>query len=200
MRFHKAGTYRGLAINSVSAPNLLATRLDASYWVIANCLQQHRRTVQQHHTLKIPVGFDGKYTDGELISRFFRKLGKAWDTSKRNKLHYVWCKEVEKGKHCHIHIHTFCDDKFNRPKGMTLLINKCWAYALKQSDEDTKGLVHSPNNYQMFHGESLQLISDAMRWVSYLCKIRKGTLNHGFRASQTDKTVKIKILTDQLKE
>lgn len=188
--YSKELTYEDLAINN-SKQNLLTKRIKATHHVIVNCTNDHSRTLQNHSVLKLPIGYSVGFNDSEIINRFMKKLKKTWDADKRGKLHYTWCKEVEKEKGAHWHLMTFVD--YNKSQNLYInnLISKCWEYALQPQNYKV-GLVHRAG-YATFRNNITQEIEDAMYWSSYLCKLRKGSSNAKgfFRTSQTNKELKL---------
>lgn len=185
IRYYTKPTYKNLPILNTQQ-NLIESRLKPAYFTLATALQQHGKLLQQHHVLKLPSDYQNELSDSELIAKFFKKLNKTWNTAKRGKLFYVWTKEVEKGKNAHIHIHTFTSDKLCKPRGNTTLINKAWEYAL-QPQNYRRGLVHC-DSAQTVAANDPESIEASFKWLSYICKIRKGTANHGFSTTRTDKS------------
>ena len=203
-RFYNHDSYMGLSLNNAER-NLIEKRVVACHSVLANAMHHYSRILHQHHVLKVPADYNNQFEDGELIGRFFKKLTKLWDRKKRGKLYYAWCKEVEKGKNCHIHLHTMCSEKLNRSgctrkggdgelifDGVNGIINRAWQSALTPNIY-TQGLVHDAGEKKI-HRDELVRIDESMHWISYICKQRKGTQNHGFRTSKVDKTIEIPIV------
>ena len=92
----ESGSHRDLYVNNDS--NLLLRRLDALYGVVATAMRDHNNLLCYRFDLRLNKSIQCPYDDADVISRFMRKLGKLWDSSKRGKLHYIWCKETEEKK------------------------------------------------------------------------------------------------------
>ena len=188
--YYKKSTYQDLSINNEQA-NILTKRIKATFHVLVDCTSSHSTTLQTHNVLKLPSDYTIDFTDSELINRFMKKLKKAWNTEKRGKFHYTWCKEVEKNKGAHWHLMTFVD--YNKSQNIYInnLVADCWERAL-QPQNYKKGLVHR-SGHRTFKNNDMQQIEEAFHWSSYLCKLRKGSGNGKgyFATSKTDKSLKL---------
>lgn len=184
-------TYKNLSINNHN--NLITARLESCYWIIQNCIHNQTRTAQQHFTLKLPSTYlSNEDNDAQLFKAFIKALKKRWNNAKRGKLHYAWCKEVERCKGAHWHLHLFSDQNKNNPLSIPSLVEKAWEKALT-APIYYKGLVNY-THFRTLYRDKTESIHHAMKWVSYICKVREGTYNHGFAASHTDKNIDLECI------
>mgnify|MGYP000072053365 CR=1 FL=1 len=192
--------HRGLVVNNKDN-NLLIERLDALNSLVATAMGDHNSLLFYRFDLRLPQGLDVCTSD--ITNRFIGKLKKRWDSSKRGKLHYIWCKERESAKGDHWHFGFVVDSKFTQPLGLAEMVDKSWCYAV-QPQNYKRGLVervgYEPNVSK--HTGHIK-IAEIVYWWSYLCKHRQGTeVSRGnFRTSRVNKDLKLELnLTEEQKE
>lgn len=205
-RLFKKLEYKELPVNN-HEQNLLPNRLGSCYSLILSATNTYAKLLHQHRVLKIPKFVSEYYTekDFERLTKYFFKLlenGRLWDNKDRGKLFYVWCVEKEAQKGWHVHLHTFVSEKKNRATGISGVISNAWDKALKQyipdielkevtSESYNSNYVYTctvPNDDYKYHrvlsrGNHTQL-KESFYWISYICKIRKGTKPYKFGRTQ----------------
>ncbi|TMO98429.1 hypothetical protein CWC14_06570 [Pseudoalteromonas sp. S3260] len=205
-RLFKKLEYKELPVNN-KEQNLLVNRLESCYKLMDSASNTYAKLLHQHRVLKIPKSVSEYYTekDFEKLTKYFFKLlenGRLWDNKDRGKLFYAWCVEREDKKGWHVHLHTFVSEKKNRATGISGVISSAWDKTLRQyipdielkevtSESYNSGYVYTctiPDNNYKYHrvlsrGNHTQLKA-SFYWISYICKIRKGTKPYKFGRTQ----------------
>ncbi len=185
-RYLVGDDHRGLPVNNKDG-NLLNKRLDALNSLIATAMEDHRRLLFARFDLRLPKGLEADTSD--TTSRFIKKLKKLWDTERRGKLHYIWCKEREGAKGDHWHFGFIIDDAENRYHHLAEQVDKAWRYAVSPESYKT-GLVERVRHIKKVSKHTdKQKIAEVIYWWSYLCKHREHTevTRGNFRTSRVDK-------------
>lgn len=181
----------------------------AFYDVICNAIDEFPRTI----ALRIDLRFPKDYLYGKSnkeITRFIeslkvklevdcRKLSDRWHRSMRNRLRYIWVREVgELNRRKHYHVLLLLNKDIYKGAGdfysdnsLAALIQQAWCSALGLELELHRQLVHFPKKGCCYlHGRSpnyMQEATDLIRNINYMAKDHTKPYGDGYRSIGTSR-------------
>jgi len=172
--------------------------------VIQDAVEEFPRTLAQ----RVDLRFSGNYLYGKSnkeVTRFLeslkaklavdcRKRNHLWDRNFRNRLRYIWVREVGKlnrRKHYHVLLLLNKDiykgaGNFDSDTSLAALIQQAWCSALSLDWEQHRHLVHFPKKGCCYlHGNSpnyMQEATDLLHNIDYMVKNYSKPYGDGYRS------------------
>lgn len=172
--------------------------------VIHDAVDEFPRTLALRVDLRFSKGYQYE-TSNKAITRFIeslkaklavdcRKRSDRWNRTMRNRLRYIWVREVgELNRRKHYHVLLLLNKNvykgagnFDSDTGLAALIQQAWCSALGLEWEPHRYLVHFPEKACCYlHGNSpnyMQEATDLLRNIDYMVKNYSKPYGDGYRS------------------